>query len=369
MSQVQLTVNGKIYAGWEAVRIERGIEQLAGTFELTVSDRWADIEPAKRIPRGAACTVALGGRTVITGFVDTVATRFDAQSHTVTVQGRDKSADLVDCSAIHKSGQWSGKKLEQIAADLLAPFGIGLKAQTDTGAPFAVFSLQEGESVFETLERAARMRAVLLMSDGLGHLVITRAGTNRAPAPLVEGQNIYKAEGEFDQKDRYSDYIVKGQKTGDDHQFGEPVAQQSARIQDASIARYRPLIVLAEDQDATATLAQRAEWERNVRAGRSTRAGVTVLGWDVDGTLWEPNTLTRLQSPLLGADLDLLISALTYVQDESGTLTELQLAPPQAFDLIPLTKLTRLEKKLRKKKAEENLKESITKNPEWEWQL
>lgn len=363
---VELRVNGNYYGGWQSVKIERGIEQIAGTFDLTVTDRWNSVygQMAMQIKRGNACELLINGVIVITGYVDDTGSRYDKQAHSISVTGRDRTGDLVDCSAIYKTGQWSNKKLEQIAKDLCAPFGIKVITNTDTGEAFKSFSIQEGESVFETLERAAKMRAVLLISDGQGNLLITRAGTGKAPAGLTEGENILSAEGTFSWKDRFSDYIVKGQAQGNDEHYGETVAQPSGTVKDGAITRYRPLIITAEDQGSNATLKQRAEWERNVRAGRGTRATVTVQGWDVDGRLWTPNTVTRLNSPLLYADMDVLIASVSYSKDDSGTLSSLQLALPHAFDMIEGVKQTRLDKKMRKKQGKE---QGIT-QPEWEFQ-
>lgn len=370
MSNATLTVGGKIFSGWQSVRIERGIEQIAGTFDLTVTDRWnteqgqhaVDLQP------GQACTVQINGVVVITGYIDTVTRRYDKTAHEISVSGRDKTGDLVDCSAIYKSGQWQNAKLEQIANDLCKPFGIAVKSVGDTGEAFPAFSIQEGETVFETLERAAKMKALLLVSDGSGGLVITRAGTAKAPAGLKEGENILTADGEFNVKDRFSDYIVKGQAQGSDQSTPETAAHPNGSSKDAGISRYRPLIITAEDQGGNATFKQRAEWERNVRAGRGTRATITVQGWEVNGQLWAPNTITRLSSPLLAADLDVLIISVGYSLDDAGTLATLQLAQPQAFDTIEGVKQSRMEKKVRMKKKETDAT-GITPNPEWEWNL
>lgn len=133
MSKVELRVNGAFYGGWKTIRIERGIEQIAGTFELSVTDRWAEQSAVRQINPGQPCEVRIDEAVVITGYVDTVAPQYDKQQHTITVSGRDKTGDLVDCSAIHKSGQWSGRKLDQIAADLCQPFGITVFRNTDVG--------------------------------------------------------------------------------------------------------------------------------------------------------------------------------------------------------------------------------------------
>lgn len=352
----ELKVDGKLFGGWQQVHIERGIEQIAGTFELTVTDRWntASGHQAFELKSGQACEVLVDGQTVITGYIDSVNRSYDKAAHQITVSGRDKTGDLVDCSAIFKTGQWANKTIAQIAADLIKPFGIGLGVATDVGKPIPVFAIQEGASVFDELERAAKMRALLLVSDGKGNLILTRAGIGRASGDLSEGGNILKADGEFSWKDRFSDYVVKGQRKGDDNSYGAAVAHQRVSVQDAGINRYRPLVVMAEDQDGNATLKQRAEWERNVRAGRGTRATVTVQGWAAHGILWQPNTITHLKSPLLSADLDVLITSVAYSLDDSGTLTTLQLSKPSAFDTIEGVKQTRLEKAIRKKQGDES---------------
>lgn len=348
---VELKVGGKLFGGWKGVRVQRGIEQVAGSFELFVTDRWnaGETVQAFELKPGQACEVLVNGEIVITGYHDAVSRSYDKSAHQISVSGRDKTGDLVDCSAIYKTGQWTNKTIAQIGADLIAPFGIGLVAAADIGTALPVFAIQEGETVFEALERAARMKALLLVSDGRGNLVLTRAGNQRAGADLVEGSNILSANGEFSWKDRFSDYVIKGQRKGNDEDFGEVVAQQVESVTDSGINRYRPLVIMAEDQDGNATLRQRAEWERNVRAGRGTRATVTVQGWAANGQLWQPNTLTRLRSPYLAADLDVLIVSVTYSLDDNGTTTTLELANPSAFDTIQQVKQTRLEKKLRQK--------------------
>ena len=351
---VQLKVAGQFYEGWTRASIQLGIEQIAGTFDLEVTDRWntAQGRQSFTIKAGQLCEVIMNGTTIITGYIDTTKREYDSMSHSVSFSGRDKTGDLVDCSAIFKSGQWRNKTVDQIAYDLITPFGISVIVQADVGPALPIFAIQEGASVFEELERAAKMRALLLVSDGLGNLVVTRAGSARASANLVEGQNILKASAEFGWKDRYSQYIVKGQSHGDDQNYGATVAQQMASVNDSGITRYRPLIVMAEDQSANATLKQRAEWERNVRYGRSSRACITVQGWGVGNMLWQPNTITRLVSPHLSADLDMLVVSATFSLDDEGQSATLELAQPQAFDTIQNVKQTRLEKEIRKRQGD-----------------
>lgn len=349
---VQLKANGAIFGGWKQVEIKTGIEQIAGTFQLQVSERWPGQNAPSPLLPGSPCEILLDGRTIITGYVDSTEAGYGEQSHNVTVSGRDKAGDLVDCAAIHKTGQWKSRRLDQIAMDLCAPFGIKVVVQADVGAPFPSFNIQEGERVFETLDRAARMRAVLLVSDGLGNLIITRAGRTRAGTDLVENVNIKAARGKFDWKERFGHYVVKGQYRGTDDGAAADAAGPSGIADDTAVDRYRPIVVLAEDQGHIATLKQRAEWEKNVRLGRANRATVTVQGWTNAGGLWRPNTIVHLHSPLLYADLDLLIASVTYRLDEGGTTADLELCRPEAFDLLAGVTAGRLARKISQKTRE-----------------
>ncbi len=348
---VELKVKSGIFSGWEEIEIKLGIEQICGTFQLDVTERWPGQDTPTPILPGNSCEVLLDGQTMITGYVDYTEPSYDDTSHAVSITGRDKTLDLVDCSAIHKSGQWRNRSLDQIASDICKPFGIKVIKLVDVGDPFSTFNIQEGERAFEALDRMARMRAVLLMSDGLGNLLITRAGQNSIATELVEGVNIKRGSGKFSWKERFSHYVVKGQHRGTDGEPADNARGPSAAADDTVIDRYRPLVVLAEDQGHIASLKQRAEWEKNVRLGRANRATITVQGWKHADGLWLPNSLVHLRSPKLYADLDLLIAQVTYKKKRStGTTTDLELVRPEAFDLLAGVKGTRLSQQISQKK-------------------
>ena len=336
MHDVILTVNGKQYSGWETININRGIEQIAGTFELSVTEKWSGNNEARPINRGESCTVKIDGEIVITGYVDDVLPSFDSSSHTLKISGRDKTADLVDCSAIYKTGAWTNTSLKTIAEDLCKPFGIGVIFVTDIGEPFKKVSVEQGETVFEILERLARQRGVLLTSDGKGNLVITRASDNRVNTVLKEGVNILSASGTFSNRDRYSEYIGKGSHVGDNFLNTEEAAQPTAKVSDEDVPRYRPLIIIAEDNATIDSLKKRVTWERNVRYGRSTNLSITVAGWKHGGHLWRPNKLVKVESSLLKANDELLISSVNYTLNQSGTVAVLTLKGKEAFDVLDL---------------------------------
>jgi prophage tail gpP-like protein len=271
---------------------------------------------------------------VISGYVDDANPRYTDRRHGITVTGRDLTGDLLDCSA--PSTQYSGRTLAQVATALCKPYGVGVKTQTDVGGEFTTLKNNEGDTVYDTLEQAARIRAVLLLSDGLGNLLLSRAGTDRLSTVLATGQNILECEARYSHRDRYSKYTVKGQSAGSDDWYGEDAAQPMATVKDPAIKRYRPLTVLAEDPVDAAAAAKRAGWERNVRYGRSRRLTYTVPGWFHADGLWTPNHLVRVRDAYLGLDDYRLIAGVDLRLSRDGFRAELELMPRETFVLIEL---------------------------------
>ena len=349
MTDMVLLVNGQEYSGWTSARVTRGIEQICGAFELSVTERWADQTVRGKIRLGDACALLLDGQTVVTGYVDDIEASYDAASREVTIRGRDVTSDLVDCSVPTKPGKQTHEQTFPALAQLwCTPHGVTVQVARglDLSKKFHIEAGQEGESVFERLERLARLRGVLLVSDGLGALEITRASTQRIPTRLVLGENIMRGRGSFTQRDLYYRYTVKAQQQEADNPVpatptsaGTP--SSAAIATDNSIRSNRELTILAEGPTGIDGCRDRANWECNVRAGRGTRLNYTVQGWTYDGkTLWPINRLVQVVDEWLDIDKkfdEFLIVAVEYTLSADGTFTEITLCDPQAFNVLALT--------------------------------
>lgn len=332
--EMTLEVGGLLYGGWKAAIATIGMDRVAGDYALEVTELWPGNDVTRKIRPGDECRLAVAGETVITGYVDAVDISFDGQQHTVSIRGRDRSADLIDCSAVRSPGQWRGQKVETIAAQLAQPFNVGVKVEADTGKPLTSFALQTGETVWEAIDRAARLRGFLVVSDGAGWIVFTRAGLTRSDDALVYGSNLLSARSSFDVRDRFSEYTALGQAAGNDYFSGSAAAHIKAQAKDGQIGRYRPLLITGDSPDAAGSLGDRVKWEATVRAARSTQVEVVVQGFTQStGELWRPNTLTHVLAEPLRIDDDMLIASVTYEVSDRGTFTRLSLTRADAFTL------------------------------------
>lgn len=333
-----LEINGELYRGWTSVKVNQSIETLCGKFDLALADKWTPEAKAWPLDAGTECRIKLGDDLIITGYLDTVNPSFSEGSHSISVSGRDKTADLVDCSAVHDPGEWKGLTLDRLASELAKPFGLSVKNETDVGDPFKVFKIQPGETSWTALERACRQRGVMVVTDNTSQLVLTKPGAQgKAATVLEQGLNVLSASANYNYIIRYSDYIVRGQQQGSDSIDPETAAQTEARAKDAGVKRYRPLLVIAEGQADNKSAKNRAEWEATNRAARAASIGVTVPGWRMeDGELWAVNKLVEVKIPYLQIESELLISVLDFsVSEGGGTTTRLQLRRKDAFEKMP----------------------------------
>lgn len=339
MSEFRLKANARIFEGWTSSRVVRSMTQLAHSFAIGIADQWQDDEIP--IAAGDAAKIDYQNKTYLNGWIISVDNEYSATSDTVSIVGASKTIDLVECSAIHgTSGQWRNRGLKSIAEDLCRPFGITVRQRVNLGANFRKFGVQDGETVFQCLERAARMRNVLMLTDADGNLYFDRAATNRISTTIERGKEstigkIVSGRKSVRWSERFSEYRIKTQLTGDSEFFGAACSIKKSTT-DAAVERYRPLIISAENEDSGTELQERVDWERNVRAGRSMTITYKVLGWEHETGLWEPNVLVPVRDKRNRIDQELLIVSATQVRDQNGKTTDLELGLPEAFTVQPL---------------------------------
>lgn len=338
MDNVTLLINGLSYEGWKEVSISRNMKSICGSFSLTITDQWNYTGKPWQILQGDRAEVFIGSEKVLTGYVDKVNPSYSATSKSLTVEGRDITSDLVDCSADHGIWVFKDYKLDRMIQFLCKPFGLTVVKQTNVGASFSVWPIHRSETVIENIQTAAKKRGVLIVTDENGQVLIVGNKKQRAATALVEGQNILSAEGSYDQSKRFSRYRICTQAEGstfleeDNVDAEELMTQVEAISTDVTVKRFRPLVVVMESQGAAADAKIRANWEATVRAAQSTACTITVQGWrQGDGSLWKPNFITPVQSQWLGLNQDMLIVSVEWTLNEGGTMTRLSLEGPESY--------------------------------------
>lgn len=334
---VTLTVGCSRIAGWTTIRVTRGMERIPADFDIGLTERYPSTTDVT-LREGDPCVLGIGGDTVITGYVDRVTEQVDAHNHMLSIAGRGKCEDLVDCAAQFDSFQFQQMMTADIAIALSRPFGIAVKALSP-GILHPQVCLNVGESPYQVIDRLCKLAQLLCYEDADGDLVIAPLSTDEVAGGFALGVNVERASYTRDMSQRFSEYRVYLVGTGLFTDAGQqPLAEYA--VVDDMMPRYRPKALIAETGDAGASVAKaHALWECNRRIGRGNVVTVTTPGWrDGVGILYSPNTLAALSMPQIKLidGQKFTIGEVTYRRDMSGSACDLTLMLPQAFQPEPV---------------------------------
>ena len=339
MTDLKLLLGGMKYFGWKSAELTRGIQQLAHSYAFTMNDRWEQDQEPVPIADGDSCKIEVNDSVLSTGYIFETNESYGPSRSSISFGGRSKTADVVDCAAIHKGGQWRNVGLLRIAKDLCEPFGITVSTKVDLGDRFKNpnFKIQQGETAFACLNRAARMRSVLMQTDPAGNIVFDRTGSSLVRTVLEYGVNIKAGTKRRSMDDRFSAYTLKAQSSGNDDSSGKALSIKRVS-EDGGVPRYRPTVILADNEASGTQLQKRADWERNVRAGRALNLTYEFDGWEHADGLWGPNVLVKVKDSRFRIDDKLLLTSVALSKNDRGTIANLSLTLPEAFSIEPLPK-------------------------------
>ncbi len=347
MSEITLEVNGVRYAGWKEASVNKSLDQFCGEFSVTgsVLSDWG-MPSDWPIKMGDLVKVSIDGMLLLFAWVEDFPGDYDANSHNLYIAGRELTCDLVDCSYIDSRVEWTNTPVRNIVSDLCKGFPGQIQPVWDSSADEAAskkmtkFVINQGDTIHSTILTLGRMWAFMAVSLGDGMLTLTRAGTATAADSIELGRNAKRARSRQSNRDRYSQYIVKGQHEGMDDSDTAITTHPTATAYDTRILHYRPLLVTTDTATTADMCRRRADWEARTRAGASREIQYDVQGWRQQpggepGELWALNQLVRVKDPVLGVDDKWLINGLSFgIRDGEGETTQITVCPPQKYDLL-----------------------------------
>lgn len=352
---VTLGVGGHDYAGWKTVRITAGLERQARDFELGITWTWpGGGDVPVRIRQGEAVEVRIGSDLVLTGYVFASPIQYDAESITLSISGRSRTADLVDCAAINKPGQWRGQSVKSIVAAIAGEYGIQVVSESPGGLGVDDHSIEPGDTAFESIDKLLTLSRLFSTDDARGRLVIAEPGKGGRTADRLElGKNILTGDAGLDFSNVFSEYISKGQRSGTDKSYGTAATEVSASVKDDRVGRRRVKLIQQSGQMNEALARARVVWERENAISKALSATYQVQGWrQSNGDLWRHNMIVSVIDPLIGFDRDMLITEISYELSETGTKTTMTVGPPDGF--LPEPNDAYEKRKLRKGKKTDN---------------
>lgn len=341
--RISLLIGGFDYKNWKSISIKRSVVQMAGEFSFTCSNIHSGQNEKWEIFGGSPCQVVLEGEPIITGYIDDINPSYDSENNDITFTGRDKTADLVDCTFDLDTfdNEYFNLTVAQVIQRLCNPFGIEVVLDTpeisgDFSEVIPVYRIEPGVFVYEMISELCLQYGVMPMTLGDGKLHITRTGLFRTFDKLEGGVNIKSASLNQSDKDRYRTYYVYGAQV--ENAFDRAKALQG-KFEDKYIKRHRTLSVPVSEGATTKGICDtRTEWEAGTREGASRKVTVGLQSWTQSNNVpWPLNAIVAIQDNTIGVVENQLIAAIDMSLDDSGgEIIKLGLVHPNTFELKKL---------------------------------
>lgn len=336
-------INGTPYKNFTSATVTASLAAVARGFSFVST---ADENNNFPVKVGDIVEITADGTKIIDGYIESLEVNYNEFSHDIRVSGRSFLADFVD-SSVPTQFEKSGMTLQAIAENLLSAIGISATIENQAGniRDFRgdITSAEIGQSAFEFLESYSRKRQVLLTSNGGNTLIFARAGSQQAPAELknvrgAQDNNILDSTLSINSSNLFYKYVVKSQLNTSTEGFSlipkEVVAQEGVFIDD-EIRDSRKMEMNAEESSESFTVADRAKWERDTRIGNAWNYRATIVGNSIDGKLWLPNTIVKVNDEFCQiSSKDLLIKDVEYNFDiYGGSKTRLSIIKKESITL------------------------------------
>lgn len=321
-----LSING--WTAFESIEVGASFKSGARTFEAVLAAELGASATNQIFKVGTEVTITTNGDLLVTGFVEGKEPDLTPQRAIITISGRSASADLIDSSALHETGYFENMDPLQIGQAV----SQGIRAQWMTDQQLEKvdqYKLQWGESCYRCVEKLTRAQGFTITGTKDGNALITKAGTKRQGGSLIEGVNILRGRGNQNGRNRHSKITVRGQRpSGHDDQN----LWIEAEDQDSAVQRFRPLLIVQDEDTDHGRAQKRAKNRKDRAAGDALKAAIWAQGFHDDtGQIWEPGNLVWTESPFLDIAQDMLIETIKYRQDERGSIATLGLVDPQAY--------------------------------------
>lgn len=339
----EIRVNGKIFTLWESASVQRSIDENAGKFQFTSSDTMPVSFPVKA---GDRVQILVDNVSRVYGYVDRVSASGDSGSHTITVEGRDNTCDLIDSSVPDSIktvetpislADFANLVIGAIGAKIPVSSNVTLSAIDDeTG-----ITADSGRKCMEYLVAFARKKQVYLIPDGNGGLAIFRPGDFKVSDPILNLQdglnnNIKSYSVTYDHSNRFNKYKCT---TQDNYGYSEEYDDDGVNVfgetLDSEIRVSRYLEYQSEEHMNDEEIGNRAIEELNIRKAQSTEYQCTVQGVkSIGGIMWDIGQLVNVKDEFAGINGQFLIRSIeNSIDASSGTQTVLTLAPPEAYQV------------------------------------
>ena len=356
---VKLVVNGVEFTNFISFELKNTMISITTDFSFTYAPKikYVNKKPVlvDVIKEQDEVKIFINNIQYLIGYIVSIDWNEDAGNDLITVQGMDKASY---CLLRHYPSPKNYKKMDYaelirtvvaengfqdiVIVQKLIPELLTIEGQED-------IQIDDGETLFNFLDRYALKAQVLLNTTGTGELVIYREGVlgsvlgkfpNKAKAgiALINGgraANILSSNFKTSVLERFQVIEIFSQSNNTSHSVKNTNPIGSAVDEQIKIPnRFR---VGKNIPTQSTTLADIAKWNVNVRRAKGRMYNCTVQGIGFspqNRDFWKINTYVEVLDEKKGVNGEFLIESITFSQSpQNGTITQLQLVNKGSYTL------------------------------------
>lgn len=307
MSNITLKCGNKIYDGWSEISITKDMTSLADTFKFSIY-KGVDVQ----IKEGDFVQVLKDDKVFLTGYIDVYEISIERERSPLTLSGRSKSSDVIDCN-IETLKQYNQLPPLQIIRDIIGNFDITVTSDVEN-LGLETFDTKVGETFFNAINRLCKQANIIPISDANGNIRLTKNNKKHSGITLRD-TDLTSIKYTSDFSKRFKTYRYKKESV---------IADVKDHVEvDNEVKRYRPFVDTNTENKSNADM---AKWKKNNDKANSQQLDITIYDWNL-----EINQLVTIDSELIKNDF--LIKEITYERSKNGTISKLTLVEKDLFDV------------------------------------
>jgi prophage tail gpP-like protein len=361
---IRIIVGGYEVAGWDEASFDSAIDIPADAFSVTLFDPVYDHLP-ETVAAGKTFQAYYGKELVMTGVVDRIAEAIGRKGRGLQISGRDLVGQLIDCSVPVFSGRQVTLEVllnKYVKSGDLGSLFKNIELQNNAWLKNNI-SVEPGESLWDSIVKAAQVTGqhVWLKADGtlvIGDPFKSAKQLQTTLSLMFDGDdnNMLDAQYDEDVSGVFSQIQVLSQ--------GADAQSILAESKSTTPYGYNRLKIVSlgdiETKSEADTAIKKIKADNDLEAYSLT---TNVVGWLVDGKVWQTGCYINLQSDVLSratAKWAIMGRTLTLSRD-SGQITKLKLKR-QGDWAQPLINKEKPSKASMKKKKKDKAAKTVEKN-------
>ena len=325
-------------ADWESFSIEKSLSTLCGKFEFIMSSKL--FSENINFYDGEKIEIYINDEIFMTGYIENFEIQLTESEYQISISGREKTCDIIDCNNILDKNTWYNQSLWAIGNYLCNPFDINVLTNLPE-VKIKYAAIEDSETIFDFLLKLAKQQNVRLNTSPYGNIEIVN--TESETMHYFELSEVTNTKITGNREERFSEYVCKTQYANNNGDaWNEKNIFINKKATDANVFRYRSKVFSESNMNAN-ECQKYANWEAQNRAAKSTKFSFSYPAWTKNGVFISIGDLVNFDGKKTNLSSVMIVDTINYKLEADSYSISVNLLDKMLFnanpkDLIPMKK-------------------------------